>query len=102
MEEIMNPFKNHPQKQGVTYSKHLIFAMSIALRLFTSVIAFSLHALFPFISINRKLDLEETARFIQERNNWIEQANQNKQAELIQTPVEYNIGKKLINSQVSY
>ena len=68
----MNIFTEHPQKQGVTYTEHWLFAMSIATRLFHSVIAFALHAIFPFIDIKKEFDLEATARFIQEKNTWIE------------------------------
>jgi hypothetical protein len=68
----MNLFTQHTQQQGVTYLEHGIFAMSIAVRLFISVIAFSLHAIFPFIDIRKELDLEAIARFIEEKNNWIE------------------------------
>lgn len=68
----MNIFNKHPQQQGLNYIEHLNFAMGIALRLFSTVTAFTLHAIFPFIDIKRRLDLEETANFIQERNKWIE------------------------------
>jgi hypothetical protein len=36
----MNPFATHPQQQGVTYFEHWRFAMGIAYRLLTSVVAF--------------------------------------------------------------
>lgn len=68
----MNIFTQHTRKQGVTYLEHWVFAMSIAKRLLDSVIAFTLHAIFPFIDIDKKLDLEATAQFIQEKNDWIE------------------------------
>ena len=68
----MNIFTEHPQKQGVTYTEHWLFAMSIATRLFHSVIAFALHAIFPFIDIRQEFDLEATARFIHDKNTWIE------------------------------
>ncbi len=87
----MNPFRNHPQKRGISYSEHLVFALGIASRLFKSVIAFALHALFPFIGFKQTLDLEKTSSFIQDRNSWIEKAKQNKQAEPIKTPIEYKI-----------
>lgn len=61
----MNPFIHHPHQQGVTYTEHLIFAMGIALRLLSTVIAFAAHAIFPFIDIRRSLDLEATADFYQ-------------------------------------
>ena len=76
----MNIFTKHTQQQGVTYMEHLGFAMGIAFRLFSSVIAFTLHAIFPFIDINKELDLEETARFINEQNDWIEGMKHNKQS----------------------
>ena len=47
----MNIFTEHTQQQGVTYNEHMLFAMGIALRLLSSVIAFALHAVFPFIDI---------------------------------------------------
>lgn len=68
----MNILTQHTQKQGVTYVEHWVFAMGIAKRLLDSVIAFTLHAIFPFIDIDKKLDLEETVRFIEEKNAWIE------------------------------
>ena len=70
----MNLFTEHTQQQGVTYVEHWFFAMGIAMRLLSSVIAFVLHAVFPFIDIGRELDLEATMDFLDERNRWI--ANQ--------------------------
>jgi hypothetical protein len=68
----MNPFIVHPHHQGITYWAHFAFAMGIALRLLQSVLAFAAHAVFPFIGIDRSLDLEATTRFLQEQNDWIE------------------------------
>jgi hypothetical protein len=70
----MNPFTAHPRQQGVTYLAHLCFAMCIAYRLWTSVAAFALHALLPFVPIAPRLDLESTSAFLTERNRWIETA----------------------------
>jgi hypothetical protein len=70
----MNPFIQHPQEQGISYTEHLLFAMSIASRLMHSVIAFALHAVFPFIDIRPSLDLEATALFIMQKNEWISNA----------------------------
>jgi len=72
----MNPFTEHTQQQGITYFAHGCFAMGIAWRLLASVAAFAIHAIFPFIDIERRLDLEATAAFLQQRNRWIEQAKQ--------------------------
>lgn len=73
----MNPFTRHPQSQGVSYREHCHFAMSIAWRLLKSVIAFGVHAVLPFISIPRELDLEASAAFLLQRNRWIENAAAN-------------------------
>jgi hypothetical protein len=73
-ETKMKPFIQHPHQQGVTYFEHWIFAMGIAYRLLTSVVAFALHAILPFISIEPHLDLEATAAFLAERNQFIETA----------------------------
>lgn len=69
---ITNLFNTHPQQQGITYLDHLLFALSIAIRLTRCVFAFACHAIFPFFSIRRALDLEATTRFLQKKNNWIE------------------------------
>ena len=73
----MNPFTQHTQQQGVTYLQHLFFAAGIAWRLSSSVIAFAVHAIFPFIDIDRTLDLEATVNFLHERNDWIENTTLN-------------------------
>ena len=70
----MNPLTKHTQQQGVTYLQHWGFAMGIAYRLLISVIAFALHAMLPFLSIEPQHDLEATASFLEERNHWIETA----------------------------
>ena len=70
----MNPFTAHPHRQGVTYFEHWCFAMGIACRLLMSVMAFAAHAILPSISIKPRLDLEATAAFLTERNQWIETA----------------------------
>ena len=67
----------HPHEQGVTYFEHWAFAMGIAWRLFSSVVAFALHAVLPFMSIEPRLDLEATAAFLAERNHFIETAAAN-------------------------
>lgn len=71
----MSPFTDHPHQQGITYFEHWRFAMGIAYRLLTSVVAFALHAMLPFIPIDPRLDLESTASFLKERNQWIETAS---------------------------
>jgi hypothetical protein len=70
----MNAFTGHPHEQGVSYFEHWSFAMGIAWRLLSSVVAFALHALLPFITIERRFDLEATSAFLLERNRFIETA----------------------------
>ncbi len=70
----MTAFTKHPYKQGITYLGHWVFAMGIACRLLGSVLAFTLHAILPFISIGSRLDLEATSAFLLERNHFIETA----------------------------
>ena len=79
----MNIFTAHTYEQGITYIQHFVFAMRIAKRLLQSVIAFSLHAVFPFIKIEKKLDLEATVRFINEQNDWIESRDKPKNNPLV-------------------
>ncbi len=73
-ERDMAIFTKHPHEQGVSYFEHWGFAVGIAWRLLRSVLAFSLHALLPFIKIDRQLDLEATSAFLLERNTFIETA----------------------------
>jgi Family of unknown function (DUF6356) len=67
----MNPLTAHPHRQGIDYVEHWLFAMGIALRLLSSVVAFALHAILPFLPIAPRLDLEATAAYLAERNRWI-------------------------------
>lgn len=70
----MTVFTRHPHEQGIGYFEHWVFAMGIAWRLLSSVVAFTVHAILPFITIERRLDLESTAAFLAERNRFIEGA----------------------------
>ncbi len=77
----MNPFTIHPQQQGITYVAHWRFAFGIAYRLLTSVVAFALHAILPFIPIAPRFDLESTTAYLTERNRWIENAKSTNHAD---------------------
>ena len=68
----MTAFTQHPHDQGITYFEHWRFAMKIAWRLLRSVVAFGVHALMPWISIEKHLDLEATSAYLLERNEFIE------------------------------
>jgi len=76
----MSKFTEHPHAQGVTYFEHWSFAIGISWRLLRSVMAFTLHALLPFITIERRFDLEATSAFLLERNDFIETAAANGRA----------------------
>jgi len=73
--EAWNPLTTHPHRQGISYFEHWRFAMGIAFRLLTSVVAFALHAILPFLPIAPRLDLEATAAYLKERNRWIAAAS---------------------------
>ena len=73
----MTIFTEHPHAQGVSYFEHWAFAIGIAWRLTRSVLAFLLHALLPFITIDRQFDLEATSAFLLDRNAFIEAAAAN-------------------------
>jgi hypothetical protein len=68
----MTIFTRHPHDQGINYFEHWSFAMGVAWRLFRSVLAFAIHALMPWISIEKQLDLEATAEYLRHRNDFIE------------------------------
>jgi Family of unknown function (DUF6356) len=68
----MNIFTDHPRKQGISYFEHWNFAMGIAWRLLRSVLAFSVHATLPAVSIASPLDLEATSAYLLDRNSYIE------------------------------
>lgn len=70
----MTIFTQHPHDQGISYFEHWGFAMGIAWRLLRSVLAFAIHALLPWITIEKQLDLEATSAFLLERNDFIETA----------------------------
>ena len=68
----MTIFTRHPHDQGITYFEHWGFAMGIAWRLLRSVVAFAIHAVLPWITIEKRLDLEATSAYLMERNEFIE------------------------------
>ena len=76
----MSLFTFHPHKQGLSYFEHWLFAMGIARRLVASALAFAIHALLPFVTIKRELDLEATAASLLERNQFVERSARGTQA----------------------
>ncbi|MES9945904.1 MAG: hypothetical protein B6D77_17200 [gamma proteobacterium symbiont of Ctena orbiculata] len=71
----MKYFTQHLHDQGISYFQHADFALGIAFRLGASVLVFALHGLFPWIGINRRLDLEATSAYLLQQNDWIESAS---------------------------
>jgi hypothetical protein len=59
---MMNPLTTHPEQQGVTYFEHWRFAMGIAYRLLSSVIAFALHAMLPKVRCTATQDRASRVR----------------------------------------
>ena len=70
----MTIFTQHPHDQGITYFGHWAFAMGIAWRLLRSAVAFAIHGTLPWITIEKRLDLEATSAYLLERNDFIEAA----------------------------
>ncbi|MBT3045743.1 MAG: DUF6356 family protein [Candidatus Thiodiazotropha sp.] len=68
----MNILTRHLHEQDISYIQHASFALGIALRLSASVVMFTLHGLLPWISIQRRYDLEATSVFLVQQNDWIE------------------------------
>ena len=84
----MKPFTEHTQAQGLSYLSHWSFAIGVAWRLMSSVLAFTLHAFFPFIHIERRLDFEATMEYINERNEWIANTKKNRWLDAYSTTVQ--------------
>ena len=92
----MNPFTEHTRKQGLTYLEHWRFAMGIAWRLLNSVVAFTLHAMFPFVHIERRLDLEATQDYIHGRNQWLTEVKKSKTS-IVEETRKYMPGATTLN-----
>ena len=89
----MTPFTEHTQAQDLSYSEHGFFAMGVAWRLLNSVFAFTLHAIFPFIHIERRLDFEATMDFLNEQNDWLGNFKKNRwfnqYSKTVQDPMQH-------------
>ena len=70
----MTPLTDHPCAQGLTYGTHFAFAAGIAFCLLRSAVAFAIHAILPFVSIEPRLDLEATSAYLLARNRFVEQS----------------------------
>ena len=67
---MKNPFTYHPKRcVNETWWQHCKFAVHVACRLIITGFIFVIHGLFPFISIPKWLNLEDTIKFLKEENN---------------------------------
>ena len=64
-----NPFTKHPREcVNETWWKHCQFAIGVGIRLVFTAIIFVIHAVFPFVTIPRWLNLEDTIVFLEREN----------------------------------
>tara|TARA_Y100001963_G_scaffold66431_1_gene92587 strand:+ start:605 stop:826 length:222 start_codon:yes stop_codon:yes gene_type:complete len=68
-----NLFTKHPKENSnETWWEHFQFAFSVGIRLIFTSIIFIIHGIFPFISIPKWLNLEESIRFLEQENKYRE------------------------------
>ena len=61
-------FTTHLIKKNNTYLNHAQYALEVSLRLAVSSIAFFVHAIFPFIGIPARFNLESTSIYLFDKN----------------------------------
>jgi hypothetical protein len=67
---MINIFRKHPVENGHDgYFSHLIFALSIGLRLLVTAAFFLIHSVFPFIPTPKFLSLEKTTQYLIVKNH---------------------------------
>ena len=67
---MYNPFTKHPRESvGETWWEHCQFSCGIGIRLFLTSIYFSVHALFPFIQLHTKWNLECASKWLNKKND---------------------------------
>ena len=72
-----NPFTKHPRENAdETWWQHFQFAFTVGIRLIFTSLIFILHGIFPFISIPKWLNLEESIRFLEKENEYREKHGQ--------------------------
>ena len=66
---MYNPFTKHPRETvNETWGQHCYFAVGVGIRLIFTSLIFIVHGIFPFISIPKWLNLEESMRFLNKEN----------------------------------
>jgi hypothetical protein len=68
----MNIFTKHSNSHGKTYWQHFKFAGKVSIMMFASSLFFFIHAVFPFISIPKKLNFDA---IIQRVVAWLYETN---------------------------
>ena len=64
-----NPFTKHPKENAnETWWEHFKFTLGVGIRLIFTSLIFIVHGIFPFISIPKWLNLEESIRFLDKEN----------------------------------
>ena len=67
---MRNPFTYHPKRcVNETWAQHFKFTLHVSFRLIITALMFIVHGVFPFISIPKWLNLEDTVKFLKEENN---------------------------------
>ena len=70
---MYNPFTKHPNNNGnETWGQHCYFAVGVGVRLIFTSLIFIVHGMFPFISIPKWLNLEESIKFLKTENDYRE------------------------------
>ncbi len=59
----------HLKERKISYISHGLFALTIAMRLAASSVAFVVHAILPFVPIPEQLNLEATGLYLFEKDN---------------------------------
>mgnify|MGYP001594072654 CR=1 FL=1 len=67
---MYNPFTKHPREcVDETWGQHCYFGVGVGIRLIFTSLIFIVHGIFPFISIPKWLNLEESIRFLNIEND---------------------------------
>tara|TARA_Y100001963_G_C6554014_1_gene341129 strand:+ start:191 stop:418 length:228 start_codon:yes stop_codon:yes gene_type:complete len=70
---MVNLFTKHPKEDAnETWWEHCQFAIGVGIRLIFTSLIFILHGVFPFVSIPKWLNLEESIRFLEKENEYRE------------------------------
>ena len=89
---MYNPFTKHPREAvGETWGQHCYFAIGVGIRLIFTSLIFIVHGVFPFISIPKWLNLEESIKFLDKENKYREVKNSNVEKKNVQNIIYITI-----------